>query len=120
MFYDCLRFKDTLILFQNRSFDELVGGTFIEVTDAADRIHSIELDEQSLLCRHVTLPGQTNFREIQRIEGKINSKNTLERLLEIDNVEPKPAGEWFPSSLIIPSYSTKRSDRWEVTYSKVT
>src|SRR5699024_243306 len=51
-----VRYRTEVMSRNIRSFDELVGGTFIEVTDAAAQIHSIELDEQSLLCRHVTLP----------------------------------------------------------------
>ena len=107
------RYKTEIRSRNLRSTDELVGGTIIEITDAQGQLNVVELDEQSLLCRYISLPERADYRELQRIVGKADEVVTTERLIEIEDVDFKPTSEWFPSSSVIPSYSTRRSDIWE-------
>src|SRR5699024_3095932 len=107
------RYKTEMRSRNLRSTDELVGGTIIEITDALGQLNVVELDEQSLLCRYISLPERADYRELQRIVGKTDEVVTTERLIEIEDVDLKPTSEWFPSSSVIPSYSTRRSDMWE-------
>lgn len=98
-----------------RNTDDLAGGIIIELTEDSDRVRWVELDEESLMCRYISLPDRFESHELQRIMGKVDDEVTTERLLEIGDVEPKPVSDWFPSSSVIPSYSIRRSDAWEVT-----
>lgn len=109
------RYKTEVRARNIRSHDDLVGGTVIEITATDGQVQWIELDEQSLLCRYIAPPSQAGARELQRIEGRVNQRVTTERLIDVGNADLDPLGEWIPSSSMIPSYSTMRSDMWEAT-----